>query len=94
MQLVYMHLCRSDSDYLYRVRGETESSTAERDLRIFINNELNVSQQCAWAARKANHCLVHTKPGIASQSREVIILIYATQVQPHLEYFVQFWVSQ
>jgi len=49
-----------------------------------------MSQQCALAAKRANHVL----ECIASQSREVIVPLYITLVQPHLKHCTQVWVPQ
>lgn len=45
-----------------------------------------MSQQCALAAKRANH--------MASQSKEVVLLAYLALLWPHLEYCVQFWTLQ
>jgi len=50
-----------------------------------------MTQQCALAARRANHVLGCTKHSITRQSREVTVPLYTALVQPHLKYCVQFW---
>ncbi|CAM5108878.1 unnamed protein product [Natator depressus] len=82
-----LHLGRKNLMHRYRL----SSSSAEKDLGITVDKKLDMSQQCALVAKKANGILVCISRSIASRWREVIIPLYSALVRPHLEYCVQFW---
>ncbi|KAK4810838.1 hypothetical protein QYF61_008810 [Mycteria americana] len=87
-----LHLGWSNAGQKYRLGEEwLESSPAERDLGVLVDSRLNRSQQCALAAKRANHILGCIKHSITSWSKEVIIPLYLVLLRPHLEYCVQFW---
>ncbi|CAM5147566.1 unnamed protein product [Eretmochelys imbricata] len=87
-----LHLGRKNPMHRYRLGTEwLGSSSAEKDLEVTVDKKLDMSQQCALVAKKANGILGCISRGIASRSKDVIIPFCSTLVRPHLEFCVQFW---
>jgi len=72
----------------------TESSHAEKDLGVLVDEMLGMSRHCVPVAQKANCIPGCVKGSVASMSREVILPPDSALVRLHLESYVQLWSPQ
>ncbi|GAB0192650.1 mitochondrial enolase superfamily member 1 [Grus japonensis] len=90
-----LHMGWGDPQYQYRLGDElVESSPADKNVGIPVDEKLDMCRQCVLAAKKAHHILVCIKSSVTSRSREGILPLYSALLRPHLEYCAQLWGPQ
>ncbi|GAB0175909.1 hypothetical protein GRJ2_000056100 [Grus japonensis] len=85
-----LHMGQGNPKHKYKLGREwIERSPEEKDLRVLVNEKLNMTWQCVLAVQKANHILGCMKRSVTSRSKEVILPLYCSVMRPHLEYCIQ-----
>jgi len=90
-----LHLGWGNPWYQYGLGDEgIESSCAEKDLGVLVDEKLDVTRRCVVTAQKANWVLGCIKSSVTSGSREGILPLCSALVKPHLESCIQLWSPQ
>jgi len=90
-----MHFGKNTESHYYLtnngIKKEIEVSKMEKDLGVWVNNELKWSDQCGKAAGKAMSVLGVTKRSFKRLDIKSFKILFNIYVRPHLEYCIQAW---
>ncbi|KAJ7410483.1 hypothetical protein WISP_108353 [Willisornis vidua] len=90
-----LHPDQGNPQYQHRLGDEwIETNPTEKDLKVPVDERLDMTQQCALAAQNASCILGCNKSSLASNSREEILPLYSALVRPHLQCCIQLWGHQ
>jgi len=71
--------------------AKLDKVTEEKDLGVWISNDLKASQQCIQACSKANRILGVLDRTIQCKDDSNLICFYKSLIRPHLEFCTAAW---
>jgi len=87
-----MHVSNRDDGSKYYMEGsELTKVSCEKDLGVWMSDDMKCSKQCMYAFNKATRVLGMIKRTIRYNDIRVMISLYKTLVRPHVVYCVTAW---
>ena len=88
----HMHLGTRNTQTVYKMDGmDIEQTTCEKDLGVYIDNELKFQRHIAESIKKANQKLGIIKRNFSHLDKDSFLSLYKSLVRPHLEYCSCVW---
>ena len=73
------------------LKRELEESSVEKEVGVFISDDLKWAKQVRYAAGKANSKHAMLDNTFTYKDKNLIKVLYCTYVRAHLEFAVQSW---
>ena len=90
-----MHFGNSNPKYKYKIENVVlEEGKLEKDLGIFISNDISWSHHISYMINKSNKQMGRIKHAFEFLDKNIIRLLYKSLVRPHLEYGAVIWNPQ
>ena len=87
-----MHQGNKNKKFNYEMEGIVlDKTTEEKDLGVWIDNELKFHKHVSAAVTKANQILGIANKTFSALDKEIFPYVYKCQVRPHLEYGNVIW---
>ena len=87
-----MHLGKNNVKETYTMDGQVlETTSAEKDIGVMVQDYLKPSLYCAKVAAKANGVLGQLSRAVMYRDSTTFINLYLVYVRPILEYCIQAW---
>ena len=87
-----MHFGRKNIRYAYNMNGcNIESVGEEKDLGVWMENDMRPTKQCKMAAQSANWALGQLTKAFHYRKASCLVPLYKSFVRPKLEHAVAAW---
>ena len=87
-----LHFGNSNRSFSYNINSVSlEATNSEKDLGVYISNDLKPEKHINEVVLKANRLLGMIYRSIEIKSKDIIVPLYCSLVRPHLEYCIQAW---
>lgn len=82
-----MHLGKNNKNFEYHMKEESlETTSCEKDLGVWVDNQLKLSTHAETQAKKANKILGLIRRSFTNLDKQVFCQLYKSLVRSHLEY--------
>ncbi|XP_071951960.1 uncharacterized protein [Antedon mediterranea] len=87
-----MHIGNRNPKHTYSIDGTVlDTTSAEKDLGVYVTSDFKVSTQVSKVAAKANSIVGRIRKSFTYMDKQMFMSLYTSLVRPVMEYAVQAW---